>query len=241
MACQAGRVVEICSCFIGNLPYRDVVFMGDIDSKKQVEYSLLRRINYHIIKMPLHTRDNFTKPKSFLLTHAGMMCYRASILHWYRITHFIVHLKKAVEKLRLHLDIDLLKHSHTHQLLKNCHVTYKFLSKISTIKRVNTVCSDNTSLYAYLLLPWIRTIDLKYTNFLKCFLGQCEQTKRKIPLLLLLGLDIVMMVSNLKILGQIPIYLLVDNFGVFVRHNTLPLIILLRQIKNKDGIREFVK
>ena len=67
MLCVVSRLVS-------NVPDGNAVFRGYINSQKQIESALLRRIDYDIIKMSLDTGDQLTDAKSFFLAaHAGVM------------------------------------------------------------------------------------------------------------------------------------------------------------------------
>ena len=67
--------------------------------------------------MALDACYEFTEAETFLLAHAGMMGDRATVLHRDDVAHFVVHFEDHVEKLRLHLNIWLLYHFKTYELL----------------------------------------------------------------------------------------------------------------------------
>jgi len=63
------------------------------------------------------------------------------------------------------------------------------------------------------------------------FFSEAKEPERKVSLLFLFGFDVIVDEIDFELLGELIIYVLVNNFVVLIRHYFLPRILFFSQIE----------
>lgn len=249
---------QCCRLFlIGQIPEWCSILEWLIDAQEEIDDALSVGVRKVVSQVPFDGGHNFgvRVENWFLFRQLGMMGYRPTILHWNGVSHLIVHLSDFFKQLRIHVNFYIFSKTQLSQLFQTGVISDYFLGKIGAIQRINTICSNGSSLNldqtelfkggsvgsVRIIGQFLTRIARKLTCLISKLFNNIKEILWKALHLLFHSLDIIVCQTDLQRLRKFLVQRQVYKVSVFWCHSFLSSVRGFGQIQNVQRVGVLLK